>query len=361
MMPVALTVAKTGPSPFWYATRAFGVVALVLLTATVVLGIAGTARFSAPGLPRVVTAGLHRNLSLLVLALVALHVLTTVADGYAPIGFAAAVVPFDSAYRPLWLGLGAVAFDMLLAVAVTSLLRDRRSYGTWRWVHWLAYACWPVALWHSLGTGTDSKVPWLLAIDALCAAGVAGAVLWRLSLAAPGRGRTAAITGSVVLPLATGIFVYVGPLQPHWAERAGTPATLLHPAASVGPARAAAQATVSHPVSFTGRARKTAGYGDESVTLTVDARVGGSPQRELSIVLRGTPDGAGIAMTSGSVQLTTTGDGITASGPVTTLHGHRLTAILRDRDGSELEVDMTLLVAGHNAAGRLTLRPRGGK
>jgi len=217
---------------FWYATRAFGVVALVFLTATVVLGIAGTARFAAHGLPRVVTAGLHRNLSLLVLALVALHVLTTVADGYAPIGFASAVVPFDSAYRPLWLGLGAVAFDMLLAVAVTSLLRDRLSCRTWRGVHWLAYACWPVALWHSLGTGTDSKVPWLLTLDALCAAGVVGAVWWRLSLMAPGPGRTAALAASAVLPLATGILVYIGPLQPHWAERAGTPPAILHSRAS---------------------------------------------------------------------------------------------------------------------------------
>jgi len=212
----------------WYATRAFGVVALVLLTATVILGIAGTARFAAPGLPRVVTAGLHRNLSLLVLALVALHVLSTIADGYAPVGFASAVVPFDSAYRGLWLGLGTVAFDMLIAVALTSLLRDRLSYRTWRGVHWLAYACWPVALWHGLGTGTDSRVPWLLAIDAVCVAGVAGAVWWRLSLAAPGRARTAAIAGSALLPLATAIFVFVGPLQPHWAERAGTPPAILH-------------------------------------------------------------------------------------------------------------------------------------
>jgi methionine sulfoxide reductase heme-binding subunit len=212
----------------WYATRAFGVVALVLLTVTVILGIAGTARFAAPGLPRVVTAGLHRNLSLLVLALVALHVLTTIADGYAPIGLASAVVPFDSAYRGFWLGLGTVAFDMLLAVAVTSLLRDRLSYRAWRYVHWLGYACWPVALWHSLGTGTDSRVPWLLAVDAVCVAGVAGAVWWRLSLAAPSRGRTAALTVLAVLPLATGIFVYIGPLQPHWAERAGTPSAIRH-------------------------------------------------------------------------------------------------------------------------------------
>lgn len=211
----------------WYATRAFGVVALVLLTATVILGIVGRARFTVPGLPRVVTAGLHRNLSLLVLALVTLHVLTTVADGYAPIGLASAVVPFDSPYRSLWLGLGTIAFDMLLAVALTSLLRDRLPYRTWRGVHWLAYACWPIALWHGLGTGTDSKLTWLLALDAACVAAVVGAVWWRLSQTAPGPGRSAAIAGSVLAPLATAIFVYVGPLQPHWAERAGTPPVLL--------------------------------------------------------------------------------------------------------------------------------------
>jgi hypothetical protein len=71
-------------------------------------------------------------------------------------------------------------------------------------------------------------VPWLLAIDTVCVAGVAGAVWWRLSLAAPGRGRTAALTALAVLPMATGIFIYIGPLQPHWAERAGTPPAILH-------------------------------------------------------------------------------------------------------------------------------------
>jgi methionine sulfoxide reductase heme-binding subunit len=356
MTPVALSAASTGVSPFWFATRAFGVVALVLLTATVILGIAGTARFATPGLPRVVTAGLHRNLSLLVLALVAMHVLTTIADGYAHIGLASAVVPFNSAYRGLWLGLGTVAFDMLLAVAATSLLRDRLPYRTWRGMHWLAYACWPIALWHSLGTGTDSKLPWLLALDGLCVASVAGAVGGRLSLAAPGRGRTAAITGSVLLPLATGIFVYAGPLQPHWAERAGTPAALLHTAASPGPAGGTLPATVPGPVAFAGRARKTAGPGHDSVTVTVNARVSGSPPRALTIVLRGAPDDAGIDMASGSVRLTTAGHGASARGPVTVLRGHRLTAILHSQGGRQQEADLTLMVTGRNATGRLTLR-----
>src|ERR1700691_172095 len=112
MTGAALAAAGTGPGPLWYATRATGVVALVLLTGTVILGIASTAGPQAPGLPRVVTAGLHRNIALLVLARVGLHVVTTVADSYAPIAVTAAVIPFSSGYRRLWLGLGAIALDL---------------------------------------------------------------------------------------------------------------------------------------------------------------------------------------------------------------------------------------------------------
>jgi sulfoxide reductase heme-binding subunit YedZ len=218
MTAAALSAAGTGVSPLWYATRATGVMALVLLTVSVMLGIAGSVRFTAPGLPRVVTAGLHRNVSLLVLCLIVIHVLTTVLDSYVRIGLTSAVVPFTSQYRGFWLGLGAISFDLLLAVTLTSLVRDRLSYRTWRAVHWLAYACWPIALWHGLGTGTDSRLPWLLALDAFCVAGVADAMWWRLSRAPAGLIRTAAATATVVLPIATALFVLFGPLQPGWAK-----------------------------------------------------------------------------------------------------------------------------------------------
>src|ERR1700759_2658064 len=160
--------------------------ALILLTAAVLLGVATAAGASAPGIPRVVTGALHRNLSLLVLEFVTAHVLTTVLDSYTSIGLTAAFVPFSSAYRGFWLGLAAVAFDLLLAVTVTSALRDRMSYRAWRAVHWLTYACWPVALWHGLGTGADNPVPWLLALDSLCGAGVLAVAGWRLAQAPPG-------------------------------------------------------------------------------------------------------------------------------------------------------------------------------
>jgi sulfoxide reductase heme-binding subunit YedZ len=363
MTATALSAASPGVSPLWYAARATGVVALVLLTITVILGIAGTARFTAPGLPRVVTAGLHRNVALLVLGLLAVHVLSTVLDSYTRIGLISAVIPFSSSYRTLWLGLGTVAFDLLLAVALTSLLRDRLSYRTWRAVHLASYACWPIALWHGLGTGTDSKLSWLLLLDALCVAAVAGSAWWRLSLAQPGAGRTAAIAATMLVPLGTAAFVFLGPLQPGWARRAGTPVALLGSATTQSPAAAAAPASASSPstAAFTGRVRQSAGPDDNQVTITVNSRTTGTPRRALTIVLRGTPAGGGIAMSSGTVRLSSVDQGAPDQGPVTALNGHRLTAILHGGGGTEQEADVVLIISGASASGQLTLRTAGGR
>jgi methionine sulfoxide reductase heme-binding subunit len=222
----ALPALSAGPSPLWYTTRATGVVALILLTATVVLGVTGVFRLAGPNWPRVITAGLHRNISLLALMFVIVHILTTVLDSFVHITLLNAVIPFSSSYRRLWLGLGAVAFDLLLAVLLTSLIRERLPQRFWRTVHWLSYACWPIALWHGLGTGTDSKLPWLLVLTALCVLAVVVAVWFRLSLAGPGP-RLAGRAAIAALVAATLIFAFAGPLQPGWARRAGTPPSLL--------------------------------------------------------------------------------------------------------------------------------------
>ncbi len=211
-----LAAGSSGPIALWYATRATGVVALVLLTATVALGVAGTGRLETQAMPRVVRSGLHRNVSLLAVAFVATHVLTSIIDPYAGIGFVSAVIPFTSPYRPLWVSLGAIAFDMMLAIVISSLIRRRLPYRAWRAVHWLAYASWPVALWHGLGSGTDSRLSWLLLLDAGCVLVVAAAVCWRLQLAPSADVRTAGILGTGAFVLATITFVAIGPLQSAW-------------------------------------------------------------------------------------------------------------------------------------------------
>jgi predicted ferric reductase len=181
---------------FWYASRATGVVALLLLTAVLVLGLLVSRQGRLPGLPRFAVTGLHRNLSLLSVVFIVVHILTAILDTYVHIPLLSAVVPFTSGYERLWLGLGAVSLDLMLAMIVTSLLRGRLNRTVWRAIHLLAYASWPVAFAHSLGSSTDLQQGWLLGLALACAVITAAAVSWRLAHAArqvPRAGRVAAV------------------------------------------------------------------------------------------------------------------------------------------------------------------------
>jgi predicted ferric reductase len=173
-----MSALQHGPA-LWYATRATGLVTMLLLTATVLLGILTTGRFAGRSWPRFLTGGLHRNLSLLVLVFLALHVITNVIDTFVSIPLAAAFIPFASSYKTAWLSLGAVSLDLLVALVATSLIRNRLGLRTWRWVHWAAYICWPVALAHGLGAGTDRGTLWVFVLTIACAAMVAGVATWR--------------------------------------------------------------------------------------------------------------------------------------------------------------------------------------
>jgi sulfoxide reductase heme-binding subunit YedZ len=235
---VAVT-AVANSQALWYLTRGSGLVALVLLTASVVLGIVETSAWSRPNWPRFVTAGLHRNISLLVTAFLGVHIATAVLDSFAPIGWLDSVIPLLSRYRPVWLGLGALAFDLLVAVTLTSALRRRLGYPAWRAVHWFSYACWPLALVHGFGTGTDTAIGWVLVLSLACLAAVMGAVWWRLWQSrhagpATAAARTAAAVASVVVPIVVVVWLVVGPLRPGWSRRAGTPKAPVSATAPLG-------------------------------------------------------------------------------------------------------------------------------
>jgi methionine sulfoxide reductase heme-binding subunit len=163
----------------WYLTRGSGIVSLILLTLAVLAGIVTSSRWAKPRWPRFVLEGLHRNASLLSSVFVVVHIASAVLDGYVPISWADAIIPFGAAYKPLWLGLGALSLDAFLAIAVTSLLRARLGYRTWRSVHWLAYGCWGLALVHGLGAGSDRHQAWMLGLDVLAVGSVAVAAAWR--------------------------------------------------------------------------------------------------------------------------------------------------------------------------------------
>jgi len=174
----------SGTTAFWYASRATGIVALLLLTAVLVLGILVNRQGRLPGLPAFAVTSLHRNLSLLAVAFITVHVLTAVLDTYVSIPVTAGVIPFTSGYERFWLGLGAISFDLMLAMIVTSLLRGRLNRTLWRAVHLLAYLSWPVALAHSIGSSRDLQHGWMLGLGIACALVVAGAITWRLASAA---------------------------------------------------------------------------------------------------------------------------------------------------------------------------------
>lgn len=226
-MPLATVYSSS--MAYWYLTRATGVVSLLLLTLVVALGVADVARISTPYWPRFLTDGLHRRASLLALAFLSIHIITSVLDSYAPISLVDAFIPFHGSYRPFWLGLGAAAFDLLLAVLITSLLRARVGAARWRSVHWLAYACWPLAVIHGMGTGSDVRRSWMLFFDVICVIVVLLAVWVRLRTAeyVTPTGRALALGLPALFLLVLAIWLPGGPLAPGWARRSGTPVKLI--------------------------------------------------------------------------------------------------------------------------------------
>ncbi len=280
------------------------------------LGVAGSLRAR----PRVLLAGLHRNLPLLAIAFVTAHVLTTLADGYAPIGVKDAVLPFLSPYRPVWLGLGTVAFDLLLALVATSLLRARIGLRGWRAVHWLAYLSWPVALMHGLGTGTDGKSGWLLVLTVVCTLAVAAAVVLRVLLTPEldGARRLVALGAVPAVMLVLFIWAKTGPLQHGWALRAGTPASLI-PAASRGvsttakkPRPTVQQHAPATPLPYTatvsGSLTQAQPNSSGIATVQIDARTSGPIAGRLRATLYGVPLGnGGLSMQSSDVAYATAG------------------------------------------------------
>ncbi len=328
-----IAAAGSSPSPLWYLTRGSGVVTLVLLTLTICLGIATSVRWRTHRLPRFVVAGLHRNLTLLAVAFLAVHVVTTVADSYTPIGLKDAFVPFVSAYRPLWLGLGALACDLLLALVITSLLRARFGFRAWRLVHWLAYAAWPVALVHALGTGSDSRFGWMETIGAACIAAVGLALVVRAAAAGWRPRDMGAVASAAVVALAIGLWYRSGPAQHGWALRAGTPKTILLSAPASSSNARSTSASKALPQTFagplSGRLSQSTPDGSGLITVNIDARLTGRVKGELKLALRGFPtDGGGVSMTSSGVAFQGAGPTPLYEGSIVALNGTSVSADL---------------------------------
>ena len=364
-------LASIGPSAYWYLARGTGAVSLLLLTASVVIGVLGSLRFSAGRWPRFAVDTLHRDVSLLVMVILVVHIATSVLDSFAPIAWTDAVIPFASSYRPLWLGLGALSFDLLLALVVTSLLRRRLGYARWRAIHWLAYASWPVAVLHGLGTGSDTKLWWMLALTVVCVAAVVGAVLIRVARAAPARQalRMPATALSLATPVGLAVFTLAGPLAPGWARTAGTPVHLLvhkTSVAVVAPARPRSSApspalSASFSATLAGRVRQSSQPGGALVDLSL--RLTGARTGRLRVRLAGAPlPGGGLSLTGSQIDLILDGLPAVLAGKIGSLQGTAFAARLRSAAGTAADVRGLLHIDAQTNAvtGELTVTPIGG-
>lgn len=179
------TILAASPKALWYLTRGSGVVTLLVFTLAMALGMITSIGWTPKRLPLAVPVALHRNVSMLSVVFLGIHVSTTVLDSYVHITWIDALIPFIGSYHPLALGLGALAVDLLIAVLLTSVLRARMSLDSWRFMHRFAYVCWPIAILHGFLIGTDRHEGWMLSIDAICVALIGVLAVLRLIRRAP--------------------------------------------------------------------------------------------------------------------------------------------------------------------------------
>ncbi len=356
-----MTLLASNGQALWYLTRGSGAVALLLLTGAIVLGVMNSTRWRTTHWPRFLTYGLHRNVTLLAIAFTAVHVVTTVTDAFAPIGWIDAFVPFLSPYRPFWMAMGTLAFDLLLALTITSFLRRRIGVRAWRFVHWFAYAAWPVALLHSLGTGSDAKSGWLAVLGVLSGLLVFAAVLWRVWEARDALPlvRAGATIGGIAVLVGLLVWARGGPLERGWAAKAGTPSSILgarRTAAAGTGARitgttptAAVQTAPSLPSGrFDARLHgtlKEVPAGNGLVTILIDARARGGFSGRVHLAIRGqAADGGGVQMIDSVVGLLPTGGSSWATGHVVGLQGTRVLTSVQTADGGSTQVRLDLQI-----------------
>lgn len=164
----------------WYTARAAGVIAYLLVSFVVVLGTTMAGKTRLERWPQFALEEVHRFTGLLVGAFVTIHIITIAIDSWLPFSVASLAIPLLDRYRVVWVALGIVAAELLLALAVTNHYRRRLSYRFWRRAHYLNFVVWTAATLHGIGSGTDRSTPWLLAIYAVAIAAVVTSTSMRL-------------------------------------------------------------------------------------------------------------------------------------------------------------------------------------
>jgi sulfoxide reductase heme-binding subunit YedZ len=328
----------------WYLARGSGLVLLAVLTANLVLGIAIQGGWHPGAWPRFAVQAVHRNLALLAVVLLVIHVVTIELDPFVPVGWWAALVPFVSPYRPFWLGLGSLSLDLIAAVVVTSLLRSHLRLRWWRVIHWLTYLSWPVAVLHSLGTGTDTRLTWVFGFEVGCVGLVAATVIFRVGRANRYRAgvRVLLMAAAAATPMAVLVWSAAGPLQSGWARRAGTPTTALASGApTAAGARGRPPALAPFTASFLGSATSSPSGQVETISISGRVQGGAGGQLMVSLVANQLPGGS-LAVDRGAVTYRPATGSQIYTGAVVSVGPGSLIFRLAPRGGAAMPAELTM-------------------
>ena len=301
----------------WYVIRASGIVAYVLLTAAVSVGLGLAGKERLERWPRFAVTDVHRFLGLLVGVFVGLHVVSIAIDSFLPFSLGQIVVPFTASYRTFWTAMGIVAAELLLALAITNGLRHRLPYRFWRRAHFLNFAVWIGATAHGIGAGSDSSAGWDVLLYGASVALIAGLVVRRVARARFGDGRR---FGSEALGAAAFGIVVVA----------------LMVTVPLGAAHAAKRTAVVVPTAvqdtLTGRIVQQPGNAAELVSLT------GRGSGLHNVLVRADLLSSGQSVESSSLQLEFLPGGTTCTGQLTNVQAYSFDGSCSLPDGSSRTV-----------------------
>ncbi len=349
-----ILLAVTAPSPLWYISRGAGFVGLALLGAIAVLGLmtASQTRLSAR-LPRFITVETHRSLSLLAVVVLSIHIITAMMDPFVPITLLDVFVPFVSTYRPLWIGFGAIAIDIGIAVLVTSLIRIKMKQRTWKIVHLLAYIAFFASIVHGLGTGSDSR--FLLGKVFYLVVGAAFLITaWIRILDKTEAGSSKRILFgalAVIAPLSVVGFSVIGPFKTNWAKRANagisgvfSQSTVTTPIALTKNLNALS--SVSIPSNFTsnwsGSITESAQNSQGELALRLMGPLGSLKGYDLVVTLVGVPADQGLSMSSSIVEVVSKSGNVAYNGQVTSLNNGAIGFSIKDNSGQSVTLSASV-------------------
>lgn len=176
----------------WILGRSTGMVGVVLLSLAAAMGLALSMKASSPRFPRWLTTELHRYVTILALVVSVMHLAVLWLDTESGLSLVSLVVPFTSSWEPLAVGMGVLGLEITLVVWLTTRIRDRIGYRSWRVIHRFTSVGWVLVIGHGLLAGTDTGATWAVLTYAACAAMVVGLLVPRMLIGRSGGRRAAA-------------------------------------------------------------------------------------------------------------------------------------------------------------------------